>query len=437
MDMNLQNRREFLKVSGLAAAGGMLAINACSTTAPAIVAGTPVSPEVKLKVGLIGCGGRGTGAANQALNADPNVELIAVADIFRDKADSALELLGMRHGEKVNVPEERVFIGFDAYQKVIDSGIDVVLLAGPSSFRPKHLEAAVDANLHVFCEKPVAVDAPGARRVFEAVRRSKEANLSIVSGFCWRYHYPKRAFYDRVLDGAVGDIRAIYNTYNTGAARVVESNTGWTPAQHQLRNWIYYNWISGDHIVEQAVHSLDFMSWAMGDEMPVSAVGSGGRQVRVDPIYGNIYDHFAITYEYANGAKGFHFSRQQPNCENSYKAEIFGSDGIARAFASGEHSIRGRRNWDYEGEENQMYQTQHDELFASIRSGMPINDGEFMAKSTLIGIMGRMAAYTGRKVTYEMALNSSEALGPEINDWSMVPDADLLQVAMPGVTPFV
>ena len=437
MDMNLQNRREFLKVSGLAAAGGMLAINACSTTAPAVVAGTPVSPEVKLKVGLIGCGGRGTGAANQALNADPNVELIAVADIFRDKADSALELLGMRHGEKVNVPEERVFIGFDAYQKVIDSGIDVVLLAGPSSFRPKHLEAAVDANLHVFCEKPVAVDAPGARRVFEAVRRSKEANLSIVSGFCWRYHYPKRAFYDRVLDGAVGDIRAIYNTYNTGAARVVESNTGWTPAQHQLRNWIYYNWISGDHIVEQAVHSLDFMSWAMGDEMPVSAVGSGGRQVRVDPIYGNIYDHFAITYEYANGAKGFHFSRQQPNCENSYKAEIFGSDGIARAFASGEHSIRGRRNWDYEGEENQMYQTQHDELFASIRSGMPINDGEFMAKSTLIGIMGRMAAYTGRKVTYEMALNSSEALGPEINDWSMVPDADLLQVAMPGVTPFV
>ena len=437
MDMNLQNRREFLKVSGLAAAGGMLAINACSTTAPAVVAGTPVSPEVKLKVGLIGCGGRGTGAANQALNADPNVELIAVADIFRDKADNALELLGMRHGEKVNVPEERVFIGFDAYQKVIDSGIDVVLLAGPSSFRPKHLEAAVDANLHVFCEKPVAVDAPGARRVFEAVRRSKEANLSIVSGFCWRYHYPKRAFYDRVLDGAVGDIRAIYNTYNTGAARVVESNTGWTPAQHQLRNWIYYNWISGDHIVEQAVHSLDFMSWAMGDEMPVSAVGSGGRQVRVDPIYGNIYDHFAITYEYANGAKGFHFSRQQPNCENSYKAEIFGSDGIARAFASGEHSIRGRRNWDYEGEENQMYQTQHDELFASIRSGMPINDGEFMAKSTLIGIMGRMAAYTGRKVTYEMALNSSEALGPEINDWSMVPDADLLQVAMPGVTPFV
>ncbi len=435
--MDIQNRREFLKVTGLAAAGGMLTLNACSTTAPAVAAGTPVSPDVKLKVGLIGCGGRGTGAANQALSADPNVELIAVADIFRDRADNALQLLSMRHDDKVNVPDERVFIGFDGYQKVIDSGIDVILLAGPSAFRPKHLEAAVDANLHVFCEKPVAVDAPGARRVFEAVRKSKEANLSIVSGFCWRYHYPKRAFYERVLDGAVGDIRAIYNTYNTGAARVIESNPEWTPAQHQLRNWIYYNWISGDHIVEQAVHSLDFMSWAMGDEMPVSAVGTGGRQVRVDPIYGNIYDHFAITYQYESGAKGFHFSRQQPNCENSYKAEIFGADGIARAFASGEHSIRGRRSWDYEGEENQMYQTQHDELFASIRSGLPINDGEFMTKSTLIGIMGRMAAYTGRKVTYEMAINSTEELGPEIDDWAAVPNSDNLQVAMPGVTPFV
>lgn len=435
--MDLQNRREFLKVTGLAAAGGMLTLNACSTAAPAVVAGTPVSPDVKLKVGLIGCGGRGTGAANQALNADPNVELIAVADIFRDRADDAIELLSMRHGEKVNVPEERIFIGFDGFQKVIDSGIDVILLASPPSFRPKHLEAAVNANLHIFCEKPVAVDAPGVRRVFEAVRKSKEANLSIVSGLVWRYHYPKREFYERVLDGAVGEIRAIYNTYNTGASRVMESINKWTPAQRQLRNWVYYNWLSGDHLVEQAIHSLDFMSWAMGDEMPVSAVGTGGRQVRVDPIYGNIYDHFAITYQYANGAKGFHFSRQQANCENSYKAEIFGEDGIARAFASGEHSIRGRRNWDFEGVENQMYQTQHDELFASIRSGIPINDGEFVTKSTMISIMGRMAAYTGRKITYEMAINSTEDLSPDINSWDSVPNSDNMQVAMPGITPFV
>ena len=433
--MEIQNRREFLKVSGLAAAGGMLTLNACSTGAP-LAAGVPVNPDVKLKVGLVGCGGRGTGAANQALSADPNVELISVADIFDDKPAESLNLLRMRHGDKVNVPEENIFIGFDGYQKVIDSGIDVVLLAGPSRFRPKHLEAAVDTGLHIFCEKPVAVDAPGARRVYEAARKAKEANLSIVSGFCWRYDYPKRAFYDRILGGDVGEIRSIYNTYNTGAARVIESNQDWSEAQHQLRNWIYYNWIAGDHIVEQAVHSIDFMQWAMGDQLPVSAVGTGGRQVRTDSIYGNIYDHFAITYQYSNGAKGFHFSRQQPNCENSYKAEIFGTDGIGLAPASGDHIIRARREWVYEGEENQMYQTQHDELFAAIRQGRPINDGEFMTTSTMLAIMGRMAAYTGRKITWEQAINSTESLGPEIDSWEDVPAISSLSVAMPGVTEF-
>jgi len=433
--MENQNRREFLKVSGLAAAGGMLTLNACSTGSP-LVAGTPVSPDVKLKIGLVGCGGRGTGAANQALSADPNVELIAVADIFSDKPTEALNLLRMRHGDKVNVPDENIFIGFDAFQKVIDSGIDVVLLASPSRFRPIQLEAAVDAGLHIFCEKPVAVDAPGARRVFEAVRKAKEANLSIVSGFCWRYEYPKRAFYDRILDGDVGEIRSIYNTYNTGAARVIETNQDWSEAQHQLRNWIYYNWLSGDHIVEQAVHSIDFMQWAMGDQVPVSAVGTGGRQVRTDSIYGNIYDHFAITYQYSNGAKGFHFSRQQPNCENSYIAEIFGTKGTGLAPSSGDHIIRARREWIYDGEENQMYQTQHDELFASIRSGMPINDGVNMTQSTMIAIMGRMAAYTGREITWEQALNSTESLGPEIHEWDDVLPISSLSVAMPGITEF-
>lgn len=433
--MEIQNRREFLKVTGIAAAGGMMTLNACSTAAP-LSAGISVNPDVKLKIGLIGCGGRGTGAANQALNADPNVELIAVADIFDDKAAESLNLLKMRHADKVNVPDENIFIGFDGFQKVIDSGIDVILLAGPSRFRPKHLEAAVDKGLHIFCEKPVAVDAPGARRVYESVRKAKEANLSIVSGFCWRYDYPKRAFYDRILDGGVGEIRSIYNTYNTGAARVIETNQNWSEAQHQLRNWIYYNWIAGDHIVEQAVHSIDFMQWAMGDQLPVSAVGTGGRQVRTDSIYGNIYDHFAITYQYSNGAKGFHFSRQQPNCENSYKAEIFGTDGIGLAPASGDHIIRARREWIYDGEENQMYQTQHDELFAAIRQGRPINDGEFMTTSTMLAIMGRMAAYTGRKITWDQALNSTESLGPEINDWDDVPPISSLRVAMPGVTEF-
>lgn len=436
--MNEKSRREFLKLSSLAMAGGMLTLNACATERPLVVAGTPVSPDVKLKIGLVGCGGRGTGAANQALNADSNSELIAVADLFPDRTDQALNILRIRHGERVNVPEERVFNGFDGFQKVLDSGVDVILLASPSFFRPRHFEAAVDAGVHIFCEKPVAVDGPGIQRVFKAVEKAREAHLSVVSGYCWRYQYPKRAFYERIRNGAVGEIRTIYNTYNTGAARVVEHNASWSPAQHKIRNWIYYDWLSGDHIVEQAVHSLDFMSWAMGDQIPVSAVGTGGRQVRTASEFGNIYDHFAIVYEYPSGAKGFHFSRQQPNCENSYKAEIFGTEGTGLALASGDEQITNRRGfWQYDGEQNEMYQTQHDELFASIRSGMPINDGEFMTISTMLGIMGRMAAYTGRKITWEEAMNSTEVLGNELNSWEDLPNADSLTVAMPGITPFV
>ncbi|TVQ03554.1 MAG: gfo/Idh/MocA family oxidoreductase [Balneolaceae bacterium] len=435
--MKKHNRREFLKLSSMAVAGTMLPLTACSTQ-EALVSDKALSPDVKLKVGLIGCGGRGTGAANQALNADPNVELVAVCDIFPDKIENALFVLRQRHGDKINVPEERQFVGFDSYKDVISSGIDVVIHGAPPGFRPGHVEASVDAGLHMFVEKPVAVDAPGVRRMFEAVRKAREKELSIVSGFCWRYHYPKRAIYERILNGAVGDIRTIYNTYNTGAARFDQRPADWSDEEFQLRNWIYYNWMSGDHIVEQAVHSIDFMQWAMGDQLPVSAMGTGGRQVRVEPEFGDIYDHFAITYEYANGAKGFHFSRQQPNCENSYKAEIYGSDGVAIASVSrNQHSISARNNWSYDGEENNMYQTQHDELFAAIRRGIPINDGEYMTNSTLVAIMGRMAAYTGRRISVEQALNSEEQLGPDNLSWETIPKFSDLKVPMPGITPFV
>ena len=435
--MKKHNRREFLKLSGLAVAGSMVPFSACTTTEQALVVGTPISHDQKLRVGLVGSGGRGTGAANQALNADPNTELVAVADLFSDPIENSLDILKMRHGDRVNVPEEHKFTGFDGYQKVIDLGVDVILLAAPPAFRPAHLEAAVNAGIHSFCEKPVAVDAPGVRQILDSVKIAKEKNLSIVSGFCWRYHNAQRAFFGRINDGDVGEIRTIYNTYLTGSLWYRERQPDWNDKEYQLRNWLYYNWISGDHIVEQAVHSIDFMSWAMGDQMPVSVIGTGGRQVRTDERFGNVYDHFAITYEYANGAKGFHVCRQQPNCENSYKAEVFGSDGIGRTFASGiEYSIRGKTNWDYDGEVNDMYQTQHDELFEAIRTGVPVNDGEMMANSTMLAVMGRMAAYTGRRITWQDAMNSTEKLGPDAHDWATVPDARSLKIAMPGVTQF-
>lgn len=424
------SRRDVLKMAGIAIAG---------STFPSIIvpnrAFAGVNSET-LKIGLIGCGGRGSGAANQALKADPNVVLHAVGDIFQDKMDSSVENLKKLHGNKVTVDEGRKFIGFDAYQKVLDSGVDVVLLATPPFFRPQHLTAAINAGKHVFCEKPVAVDGPGVRKVLEAAKLAKEKNLSLMSGFCWRYHFPKRESFGRILDGAIGDISVIHNTYNTGTLWSFPRKSNWTDAEYTLRNWTYYTWLAGDHIVEQAVHSIDMMSWAMGGKLPISAIGTGGRQVRVEELYGNIFDHFAVTYEYENGVKGFHHSRQQANCENSYQVESFGSKGRAMVnCAKNVHEIYGKKNWKYEGKGNDMYQTEHDELFASIRKGKPLNDGEYMAHSTLLAIMGRMAAYTGKQITWEQALNSAERLGPEnITSWDM--PLPKVEVAKPGFTPF-
>ena len=423
------SRREALKLAGVALAGSAF---------PSIIipnrafAGTN---SETLKVGLIGCGGRGTGAAMQALKADPNVVLHALADIFPERFEQCL--LGLRkvHGDKVKVDEGHQFIGFDAYQKLIDSGVDVVLLATPPHFRPLHLEAAIKAGKHIFCEKPVAVDAPGIRKVLELAKLAKEKNLSLVSGFCWRFDEPKRAVFGKINDGAIGEVMSVYNTYYTGGAWSFPRQPGWSDMEFQLRNWMYYTWLAGDHIVEQAVHSLDMMSWAMGDVLPVSAVGVGGRQVRTEPLFGHIFDHFAITYDYANGAKGFHFSRQQENCERSYLVETFGTKGRAMADCSRPtHKVEGMNPWKYSGVQNDMYQTEHNELFASIRNGVPINNGELMANSTMLAIMGRMAAYTGKKITWEDALKSTEKLAPDFSSFDApVPKTE---VARPGFTPF-
>lgn len=423
-------RRDFLKIGGLALAG---------TAMPAVLAPDRAfagAKQKKLKIGLVGCGGRGTGAANQALKADPDVVLHAMGDVFGDKLQTSLDNLSKIHGDKVKVKEKRRFLGFDAFQKVLESDVDVVILATPPGFRPEHLAASVEAGKHVFCEKPVAVDAPGIRKVLEAAKKAEEKNLSLVSGFCWRYHSPKRAIFQKINEGAVGDIATIYNSYNTSALWSHPREDGWTDMQYQLRNWPYYAWLSGDHIVEQAVHCIDMMSWAMGGKLPVSALGTGGRQVRTDPVFGHIYDHFAITYEYDNGARGFHFSRQQQNCQNSYDVEVFGSKGRAVIDCSRNiHEITGSTDWKFSGEQNDMYQTEHDELFASIRQEEPVNDGEYMAHSTMIAIMGRMAAYTGKKITWDEAINSTEVLGTGVSGWDQQPPA--AKVAMPGITEFI
>ncbi|MEP6735989.1 MAG: Gfo/Idh/MocA family oxidoreductase [Chryseolinea sp.] len=424
------NRRKFLISSGAAAAGSALAFNSSLAND-----NHGSSSTNTLRVGLIGCGGRGTGAAAQALQADPDVVLTAMGDAFADRLDESYDALLKEVPKKLKVEKANRFVGFDAYRKVIDSGVDVVILATPPGFRPDHLVAAINANKHVFCEKPVAVDAPGIRKVLEAAKNAKIKKLSLVSGFTFRYDYSKRALFEHIANGAIGDVVSISSTRNGGDLWYNPRQAPWTDMEYQMRNWYYQNWLSGDYLVEMIVHSLDLMQWAMGDKLPETATASGGRQVRVDPKFGNIYDHFAIEYVYANGVRGFSFSRQQPGCSNRNSVEIVGSLGNARAnMGESAHEITGKNKWIYEGAKNNPYQTQHDELFASIRNSKPMNDGERMANSTMVAILGRMAAYSGQTLSWEEAINSNQNLGPAFEDYAWDFKYKSPEIAIPGVT---
>lgn len=432
-------RRKFLHAAGLTVATGLVASNA--------VLGSDSfwkDNSNTLKVGLIGCGGRGTAAAVEALNADSNVVLTSMGDAFSDHLDKSLQTLTEKMGPKVQVSDQHRFVGLDAYQKVIDSGVDVVLLAAPPAFRPVHLEASVNAGKHIFCEKPFAVDGPGLRKVIAAAQKAKSTNLALVSGFCWRYHEPKRETFNRVLNGQIGNILVAESSYNTGELWYKERQSGWTDFEYQLRNWLYYNWLSGDHIIEQAIHSMDMMQWALADELPVRVTGSGGRQKRTDSKFGNVYDHFALVYEYENGMKSYFHCRQQNDTSPSYAVELFGDQGSCLVDCrTGEHIITGKKPWKYDddtkftddkayerSESRSMYQQEHDELFASIRAGKPKYDGDWMVKSNLMALAGRMAGYTGQTVLLDDALNSPQELFPGDISWGMKYE---VPVAVPGI----
>ena len=422
------SRRQFLKSSGLAVAAGALASQQAASQ-------TSVSSGQCLRVGLVGCGGRGTGAAAQALAADPNVKLAALGDAFPDRLKSSLATLKKQTeiAGKIDVPEERCFVGFDAYRKVIENS-DVVVLATPPHFRPMHMQAAVAAGKHVFAEKPVAVDAPGVRKVLAICDEARKKNLSIVSGLAMRYSNGHREIIQRIHKGAIGDIRALQANDYRGPIWVKPRQPGWTDMEYHMRNWYYFTWLSGDFNVEQHIHLLDLCSWIMKDEHPVRAYGTGGRQVRTGPEYGNIYDHHSVVYEYASGAKLFATCRQMSGCLNDISTLVMGAKGTATLGQRGLEIAAGDR-WSYRGEKNVSQQTEHDELFAGIRAGKPINNGDYMTKSTLLAIMGRMATYTGQEITWDQAMNSQEDLSPEGYDWDAKPPASI--VAIPGVTRLV
>jgi myo-inositol 2-dehydrogenase / D-chiro-inositol 1-dehydrogenase len=409
---------------------------ASAATAGAVLLPTAVhaAGSDEIKVALVGCGGRGCGAAANALNADPNVKLWAACDVFEDRLTAGLENLKNQFPDRAGVPADRRFTGFDGYKHAIDSGADYVILATSPGFRPLHLAYAVEKDKHVFMEKPHAVDAAGVRSVIESAKLAEKKGLGLCGGFCYRYDGFKRQVLDRIHGGAIGDVLVVHATYLAGDLWHRGDSPAWSAMERQLRNWAYYTWLSGDHIVEQAIHNVDKAAWVMNGEYPIAATGMGGRQVRTDPKFGNIWDHFTVVYEYASGAKVFLQCRQQAGCQSDVNDHVVGTRGSAQLM---KHTVTtGGTTWKPDGEHDfgRMYQAEHEELLRGIRAGKPLNDGVRSALSTLMGILGREAAYTGRRITWPQILESKQDLLPKEFAWG---DHPVPPPAMPGKTKFV
>jgi len=412
-------RRDFLRTAAAASVAG-------------IASRAWAQGNETIRVGLVGAGGRGCGAAIDALAADPAAKLVAVGDVFADQLERGLQRMAgdKDYGSRVDVPADRQFTDFDNYRKVIDQ-VDVVVLATPPWFRPEHLGYAVAKGVHSFVEKPVATDPATLRQCMAACETAKEKKLSMVSGLCWRYHPAVVATMQQVADGTIGTIEAIETNYCSGGvweprmAREAAPNA----MEYQLRNWYYHTWLSGDHICEQAVHALDKMGWAMGDEPPVKCRAVGGRTVRTAERYGNIFDHFAVTYEYANGVRGYHTCRHWKSTPGFGGCYVIGSKGVCDIEGRRIVDRDGKAVWRYDGPDANMYRAEHVALFKSIRDGEARNDGLYMCRSTMLAIMGRMAAYTGQHLTWDQAMGAKETIGPETLAWGDVPDQP---VAVPG-----
>lgn len=396
--VSLFSRRRFLNASG-----GTLLAPAIITAATTLRGQQKVDSNETLKVGLIGCGGRGTGAAAQALTADYNTKLVAVADAFDNQIESSIKNLSEQFADRVDVKPEMRFTGLDAYQKLLATDVDVVLLATPPGFRPQHLTAAVESGKHIFCEKPMAVDAVGYHICMAAVEKAKQKKINLVAGFCWRYSASRIEAYKRVHGGDIGDITSVFASYHTGPVKPMPPASGrpkdMADVEWQIRNWYNFSWLSGDSIVEQAVHSIDKVCWAMKDTPPLSCVATGGRQIPAEG--GNIYDHFHVTYEWDGGVQAHFASRQQRGTHSEVIDVVSGTKGRL-VLGKGQYPyIEGEKRWRHREGERQMHQAEHDALFAAIRKGEVINNGDRMMLSTLVGIMGREAAYTGQKINWK------------------------------------
>lgn len=376
----------------------------------------------QIKVGLIGCGGRGSGAAADALQADPGVYITSIGDVLKPNIERSVsnlqKLEGM--GSRVQVPDNKQFVGLDSYLKVLDSGVDVVLLCSPPGFRPQHIQAAVAAGKHIFAEKPMGTDVAGVIAAQRAVAAGRK-DRSFLSGFCYRYAEPHRAFFKRLHEGAIGPTRFVHSTYLTSPVKPMPPASsrpkGMSDVEWQIRNWYNFVWLSGDGLVEQACHSVDKILWAMKDVLPVRCVGSGGR---IHPNNeGNIFDHMDLFYEWADGTRATMAQRQISNLSHNDNTDyIVGAKGTGTVHFAAADMVGPDGQWKTEAPKKTMYQLEHDALFASIRKNQPLREADKMARSTLMGLMGRMAAYTGAAVTWDDLIKSNEDLFPKELDWN-------------------
>ena len=410
------SRRNFLKSSSKAVAGSAL----LSSLAIERFAHGAISPSDTVRIALVGCGGRGSGAASQALSTTGPIKLIAVADAFKDQADRGLNQLKAKHEDKIDVPEDHKFIGFDAYKQAIQLA-DVVILATPPGFRPIHFEEAIRQGKHVFMEKPVATDATGIRRVLAAAEEAKKKNLKVGVGLQRRHQLPYIETLKRLHDGAIGDITALRCYWNGTTPWVkpradleTKAKRKLTEMEYQMRNWYYFVWLCGDHIVEQHIHNLDVINWVK-QGFPVRAHGMGGCEVRKGPDYGEIFDHHAVEFEYADGSRCFSQCRHINGCWSSVSEYATGTKGSCDISG---YTIRGENAWRFrDARGRDPYQQEHDDLFEAIRNDKPYNEAEYGAKSSMTAILGRMATYSGKVIEWEDAINSERSVMPKSFDW--------------------
>lgn len=426
-------RREFVKASSMLA-GGLIA-------APLITKANYFSgADDIIKIALVGCGGRGTGAATQALLTKQNVKLVAIADAFQDRVDKAYKSIGDEiDAKKIDVPEERRFVGFDAYKKAIPLA-DVVILATPPGFRPIHFEEAVKLGKHVFMEKPVATDPAGIQKVLAAAAIAKQKKLNVVVGLQRHYQNSYRELFKR--KDLIGDITAAQAWWNGDGVWVHPRKDGQTEMEYQMRNWYYFNWLCGDHITEQHVHNIDVINWFKG-AYPVKAQGMGGREVRTGKDYGEIFDHHFVEFHYADGSILNSQCRHQPKTMSKVDELLVGTKG--KIFAGNANIIdhKGKVLYQFDRKtENNPYQSEHDELFAAIAKGeFKFSDAENGAKSTMTSILGRMATYSGQVIEWDKAINSGIDLQPKTYDFAaappILPNGDgFYPVAVPGITKY-